>query len=56
MAFPLGSGLGSALSCGIIALAGYRGMYMSLIGALAFGLLLSLWNRSGLAAPVRSGA
>ena len=56
MAFPLGSGLGSALSGGVIALVGYRGMYMSLIGALAFGLLLSVWNRSGLAAPVRSGA
>ncbi len=56
MAFPLGSGLGSAMAGGIIALAGYRGMYMSLIGVLALGLLLSLWNRSGLTAPPRSGA
>ena len=53
MAFPLGSGLGSALSGGVIALAGYRGMYTSLIGVLAFGLLLSLFNRTGLTAPVR---
>ena len=56
MAFPLGSGLGSALSGGVIALVGYRGMYMSLIGVLALGLLLSLLNRAGLAAPARPGA
>ena len=56
MAFPLGSGLGSALSGGVIALAGYRGMYMSLIGVLALGLLLSLFNRAGLTAPTRPAA
>ena len=56
MAFPLGSGLGSALSGGVIALVGYRGMYMSLIGVLALGLLLSLLNRAGLTAPARPGA
>ena len=53
IAFPLGSGLGSALSGGLIALAGYRGMYMSLIGVLALGLVLSLFNRAGLTAPAR---
>ena len=53
IAFPLGSGLGSALSGGVIALAGYRGMYMSLIGVLAAGLLLSLCYRGGLTAPAR---
>ena len=51
MAFPLGSGLGSALSGGVIALVGYRGMYMTLIGVLAVGLLLSLFNRAGLTTP-----
>ncbi len=56
MAFPLGSGLGSALSGGVISLVGYRGMYVSLIGALAFGLTLSLLKRAGLAAPARSAA
>ena len=56
IAFPLGSGLGSALSGGVIALVGYRGMYMSLIGVLATGLLLSLFNRAGLTAPVRGAA
>ena len=55
IAFPLGSGLGSALSGGVIALLGYRGMYMSLIGILVLGLLLSLFNRAGLA-PTRSAA
>lgn len=55
MAFPLGSGLGSALSGGVIALAGYRGMYLSLIGVLALGLLLALGNRSGLDPPAPSG-
>ncbi len=53
MAFPLGSGLGSALSGGVIALVGYRGMYMTLIGVLAVGLLLSLFNRAGLTTPAR---
>ena len=56
MAFPLGSGLGSAVSGGVIALAGYRGMYMSLIGVLALGLLLSVCNRAGLTTPARAGA
>ena len=56
IAFPLGSGLGSALSGGVIALVGYRGMYMSLVGVLALGLLLSLLNRAGLTAPARQGA
>jgi len=56
MAFPLGSGLGSALSGGVIALVGYRGMYMSLIGVLAVGLLLSLFNRAGLTTPARRAA
>ena len=56
MAFPLGSGLGSALSGGVISLVGYRGMYMSLIGVLAFGLALSLFNRTGLTTPMRPGA
>ena len=56
IAFPLGSGLGAALSGGVIALVGYRGMYMSLIGVLATGLVLSLWNRGGLTAPVRPAA
>ncbi len=56
IAFPLGSGLGSALSGGVIALAGYRGMYVSLIGVLATGLLLSLFNRAGLTTPVRGAA
>ena len=56
IAFPLGSGLGSALSGGVIALVGYRGMYMSLIGVLALGLLLSLCNRGGLTAQVRPAA
>ncbi len=56
MAFPLGSGLGSAVSGGVIALAGYRGMYMSLIGVLGLGLLLSLFNRAGLSAPARPAA
>lgn len=51
IAFPMGSGLGSALSGGVIALVGYRGMYMSLIGMLALGLALSLFNRAGLTAP-----
>lgn len=53
MAFPLGSGLGSALSGGVIALVGYRGMYITLIGVLAVGLLLSLFNRAGLTTPAR---
>ena len=53
MAFPLGSGLGSALSGGVISLVGYRGMYMSLIGVLALGLVLALFNRTGLTTPVR---
>lgn len=56
IAFPLGSGLGSALSGGVIALVGYRGMYMSLIGVLATGLLLSLCYRGGLTAHVRPAA
>ncbi len=56
IAFPLGSGLGSALSGGVIALAGYRGMYMSLIGVLATGLLLSLCYRGGLTAQAPPGA
>ncbi|MDE0035491.1 MAG: MFS transporter [Deltaproteobacteria bacterium] len=56
IAFPLGSGLGSALSGGVIALAGYRGMYMSLIGVLATGLLLSLCYRGGLTVQPRTGA
>ena len=56
MAFPLGSGLGSALSGGVIALVGYRGMYMSLIGVLALGLVLSLCNRAGLTGPARPAA
>ncbi len=56
MAFPLGSGLGSAVSGGVIALAGYRGMYMSLIGVLGLGLLLSLFNRAGLSAPAPPAA
>ena len=56
IAFPLGSGLGSALSGGVIALVGYRGMYMSLIGVLATGLVLSLCNRGGLTARLRPGA
>ena len=56
IAFPLGSGLGSALSGGVIALAGYRGMYMSLIGVLVTGLLLSLCYRGGLTAQPRTGA
>lgn len=56
IAFPLGSGLGSALSGGVIALAGYRGMYMSLIGVLATGLLLSLCYRGGLTVQPRAGA
>ncbi len=56
IAFPLGSGLGSALSGGVIALVGYRGMYMSLIGVLATGLLLSLCHRGGLTAQPRPGA
>ncbi len=51
MAFPLGSGLGSALSGGVISLVGYRGMYLSLIGVLALGLVLSLFKRAGLTAP-----
>ncbi len=51
MAFPLGSGLGAAISGGVIALAGYRGMYLSLIGVLVFGLFLSLCKRQGLAPP-----
>ena len=51
MAFPLGSGLGSALSGGVISLVGYRGMYVSLIGVLALGLVLSLFKRAGLTAP-----
>ena len=51
IAFPMGSGLGSALSGGVIALVGYRGMYMSLIGMLALGLVLSLFYRAGLTAP-----
>ena len=53
IAFPMGSGLGSALSGGVIALVGYRGMYMSLIGMLALGLALSLFYRAGLTAPRR---
>ena len=56
IAFPLGSGLGSALSGGVIALVGYRGMYMSLLGVLALGLLLSLCNRGGLTAQARPAA
>ncbi len=56
IAFPLGSGLGSALSGGVIALVGYRGMYMSLVGVLALGLLLSLCNRGGLTAQARPAA
>ena len=56
MAFPLGSGLGSALSGGVIALVGYRGMYITLIGVLAVGLLLSLFNRAGLTTPARRAA
>ena len=56
MAFPLGSGLGSALAGGMIALAGYRGMYLSLVGVLVFGLLLALSNRARLATPVGRGA
>lgn len=48
MAFPLGSGLGAALAGGVIALVGYRGMYMSLIVVLALGLLLALCNRASL--------
>ena len=56
MAFPLGSGLGSALSGGVIALVGYRGMYMSLIGVLVLGLVLSLCNRAGLTGPARPAA
>jgi len=56
IAFPLGSGLGSALSGGVIALVGYRGMYMSLIGVLTLGLVLSLFNRAGLTAASRPGA
>lgn len=51
MAFPLGSGLGAALAGGVVALVGYRGMYLSLGAALAVGLALALANRSGLAAP-----
>ena len=51
IAFPMGSGLGSALSGGVIALVGYRGMYMSLIGMLVLGLVLSLFYRAGLTAP-----
>ncbi len=56
MAFPLGSGLGSALSGGVIAVAGYRGMYMSMVGVLASGLVLSLCNRAALTAPARPAA
>ena len=56
IAFPMGSGLGSALSGGVIALIGYRGMYMSLIGVLATGLLLSLCNRAGLTSEPRPAA
>ncbi len=55
MAFPLGSGLGAALSGAVVALVGYRGMYLSLIAVLALGLLLALGNRSGLTTPARSG-
>ena len=51
MAFPLGSGLGAALAGGVVALVGYRGMYLVLGAALAVGLALALANRSGLAAP-----
>ena len=51
MAFPLGSGLGAALAGGVVALVGYRGMYLVLGAALAVGLVLALANRSGLAAP-----
>ena len=56
IAFPLGSGLGAAVAGGVIALVGYRGMYMSLIGVLVCGLLLTLGRRAALRAPSRAGA
>jgi MFS family permease len=48
ISFQLGAGFGSILAGGIIALSGFRAMYLAAIAVLAVGLALTVWQWSRL--------
>ncbi len=52
LSYQVGAGIGALLAGSMITLSGYRGMYLTSIGILGFGLLLAFVNWQKLASVI----